>query len=116
MTTDRRYQIRPRLTHVLPLLIGALLVLVTLTLPAGAQSVPAERRVTVIPVEGMACVACAAAVRSTVKSLDGVLNVEVSLVKRTAKMTYQTSKLSAEQIAAAIAKLGYKVGTPRDIE
>jgi Cu+-exporting ATPase len=56
----------------------------------------------------MACVVCAATVRKTVKSLDGVSRVEVSLEKRSARVTYAAGRLSPERIVAAIDKLGYK--------
>lgn len=67
----------------------------------------------VIPVEGMACVACAATVKKAVKSLAGVSNVEVSLGARSAKVTYAPDKVSPDRIAAAIDEAGYKAGAPR---
>lgn len=69
-----------------------------------------------IPVEGMQCVACAAKVKSAVKSLDGVSRVEVSLGKRTARITYATDRLSPDRIVAAIDNAGYKAGSPREAE
>jgi copper chaperone CopZ len=77
------------------------------------DSQPALKTV-VIPVEGMACVVCAATVKKTVKSLAGVSRVEVSLEKRGAQVTYAPDKLSPDTIVAAINKLGYKAGSPRE--
>lgn len=70
----------------------------------------------VIPVEGMVCVACAATVKKALKSLTGVSNVEVSLEKRTALVTFEAGKVSLDRIVAAIDNVGYKAGTPKEIE
>ncbi len=69
-----------------------------------------------IPVDGMECVACAANIRKIVKSLEGVSFVEVSLEKRTARVTYAVDKISPDRIVAAVDKLGYKAGIPREVE
>ena len=66
----------------------------------------------VVPVEGMSCAACAASVRKTVASIDGVTAVEVDLEHRQAKVRYVPEKTSPQQIAGAITKLGYKAGEP----
>ena len=95
------------------LVIATLLVLPVAS--AGAQSEPKSSLHTVeIPVEGMACFVCAGTIKSTVKSLAGVLRVEVSLEKRSTKVTYFGDGHVPEQIVAAIDKLGYKAGTPRE--
>ena len=70
----------------------------------------------VIPVEGMACVACAASVKRALKAIDGVSEVEVNLEKRSARVTYAAGKVTAERLAAAINRLGYRAGTPREAE
>jgi Cu+-exporting ATPase len=66
----------------------------------------------IIPVEGMSCGACASNVKKTVKSLDGVTDVEVSLENREAKVTYNNKKISPEDVQKAINGLGYKAGKP----
>jgi copper chaperone CopZ len=71
-------------------------------------------KVVEIPVDGMACVACAASVKSAVKAIPGVVGVEVSLEKRNARVTYFANPLTPDQIVAAIDKLGYAAGTPKD--
>jgi copper ion binding protein len=93
--------------------LGAGLSAEPLSPKGGTQS---DRETIVIPVEGMVCFACAATVKKAVKSLDGVVDVEVSLEKRTAKVTYAANKLSAERIAAAINQAGYRAGMPRGAE
>jgi copper ion binding protein len=68
----------------------------------------------VIPVEGMSCVACAARVKKTVASIAGVREVEVSLAERNARVRFDTSRLAADRIVAAINGLGYRAGTPTE--
>jgi len=70
----------------------------------------------VVPVEGMVCVACAATVKKALKSLTGVANVEVSLEKRTALVTFEAGKVSLDRIVAAIDNVGYKAGKPKEVE
>lgn len=83
--------------------------------PAYAQSESKSSLHTVeIQVEGMACFVCAGTIKSTVKSLAGVLRVEVSLEKRSARVTYFGEDHVPERIVAAIDKLGYQAGTPRE--
>lgn len=84
--------------------------------PATPPTSKAVLKTVVIPVEGMACVACAANVKRTIKALDGVSNVEVSLGTRSARVTYVPDKSSPDRIAAAIDQLGYKAGTPQEIQ
>ena len=71
-------------------------------------------RVVEIPVEGMGCISCAASIKHAVKNLTGVLRVEVSLEKRNARVTYFANLLAPDRIVAAIDKLGYTAGTPKD--
>jgi len=84
--------------------------------PSGASDNQPALKTIVIPVEGMACVVCAATVKKTVKSLAGVSRVEVSLEKRAAQVTYAPDKLSPDRIITTIDKLGYKAGSPRETE
>ena len=65
-----------------------------------------------IPVEGMSCSACQANVKKTIKSMNGVTAVEVSLENKMAYVTYDSLKLKSEQIQEAINNKGYKAGKP----
>ena len=77
------------------------------------QEAPAAQTSTVsLPVEGMSCASCAASVKRTVKALNGVTGVEVSLAERRARVRYNVSKVTPDQIAGAIRELGYKTGPP----
>lgn len=69
-----------------------------------------------IPVEGMSCVSCAARVKRTLKGIDGVQHVEVSLEHREATVRYAPNKVTPERLEAAINELGYKAGKSREVE
>jgi copper chaperone CopZ len=69
-----------------------------------------------IPIEGMSCSACAARVKRTLKAIDGVIEAEINLEHRNARVRYVESKISPERLVAAINQLGYKAGTPRTAE
>ena len=80
---------------------------------AASDAQPVALKTVVIPVDGMACFACAAAVKDRIKSLAGVSHVDVSLAKGGAGVTYEPDKLSPDTIVAAINALGYKAETPK---
>lgn len=90
------------------------------TLAAGVLAEQSDQQIgpksVVIPVEGMICISCAATLKSSIKRMEGVFHVEVSLENRTARVTYMPAKLSPDRIAAVIDKLGYKAGTPRETQ
>lgn len=65
-----------------------------------------------LPVEGMSCNSCVAHVKSSLKPMEGVQQVAVSLEKRNATISYDPDKVSPEQVQEAINKLGYKAGEP----
>ncbi|GAC1563406.1 MAG: hypothetical protein NVS3B13_38150 [Mucilaginibacter sp.] len=65
-----------------------------------------------IPVEGMSCGSCASHVKKSIKFLQGINSVEVSLEKRQAKVSYLPQKISPAKIQEAISASGYKAGKP----
>ncbi len=67
-----------------------------------------------IPIKGMTCASCVARVKKTLKSIDGVMEVDVSLEHREARVQYLHTKVSLERLAAAVNDLGYKAGTPTE--
>ncbi len=79
----------------------------TIESPASVQT-----KTVYFSVEGMSCASCAARVTRTVKALDGVTTVNVSLAERRARVQYVEGKISPESIAAAVRELGYKTGPP----
>lgn len=68
--------------------------------------------VALIPVEGMSCAACAARVRKTLLTIDGVLSAEVSLTERNVKVRYLENGPMPEDFVAAINGLGYTARSP----
>lgn len=79
--------------------------------PAGPDVRAANRTLTV-PVEGMSCASCAASVRKTLKSIDGVAAAEVDLEHRRVRVEYAAEKVTPQQVQTAVNELGYKAGEP----
>lgn len=75
---------------------------------AGA-SVPAEVVRTVFTVEGMHCDGCSAAITGALERMDGVSEATADHEKGRAEAVYRPKKVSAEELKAAIEKLGYTV-------
>jgi len=71
-----------------------------------------QQKTVTIPIEGMACMLCVGRIKKTLKALDGVLEVTVSLEHRHAQIRYRETTVSPERLAAAINDLGYTAGTP----
>jgi copper chaperone CopZ len=80
-----------------------------------ASANQAEMKTVVMSVEGMSCVACVARVKKALKDIDGVSDVEVSLVERNARIRSAPSKLSPNQLVAAVNGLGYRAGPPAEV-
>ena len=96
-------------------LAASVLLLGSLTGIAGEPG-GTERKTVTIPVEGMACMSCAATVKRTVKAIDGVSEVHVNLVGRSVRLAYVPGVASPERIAATISSLGYKAGLPVEVK
>ncbi len=67
-----------------------------------------------LPVIGMACSACSANVERALKALSGVTDVSVSLLSRTATITYNPELITLEQMKDAINALGYDLVIAKD--
>lgn len=78
---------------------------------AGAKNVSLAE--VTLPVEGMSCGACAARIKKTLKPMDGVAAVEVSLEQRNVRVRYAAGKLTPELLAKTISDLGYKASLPK---
>ena len=79
--------------------------------PAGTRVDAALEAVT-IPVEGITCGACAASIKTTLKSVAGVRAVEVNLERRTVLVRYAPGQVPPERLVAEINELGYKAILP----
>lgn len=60
-------------------------------------------------VEGMTCASCEEHVKHAVNELEGIVNVEASFEKAKAKVKFDKTKTSKEDIEKAINATGYKV-------
>lgn len=78
---------------------------------ASASSATGAVREATIPIEGMSCGSCVARVKRSLKSMDGVVDVEVSLEHRNAVVRFDQAKTTPERLVAAINDLGYTAGT-----
>ena len=104
-----------------PLLLGSLFALILAVTACGQQapvtapSAPAQPvsyTTATLPIQGMSCSSCASNVKRTLKGLDGVSTVAVSLAQRNATVAYDPKKVQPAQIQAAVNQAGYKAGTP----
>lgn len=73
-----------------------------------------DLKTVILPIEGMSCVACAARVKKTLTSIDGVSAVEVNLAERNARVRFAPAKLSPTRLVAAVDGLGYRAGPPAE--
>lgn len=69
-----------------------------------------------MPVNGMVCNACQSNVKKTIKSVDGVTDVEVNLGKKFAVFTYDPAKVKVEQVQKAVNDKGFETGKPQEVK
>jgi copper ion binding protein len=88
------------------------------TEPASAkeQTKTAAMQKVKMPVDGMVCNACQSNVKKTIKSIDGVSDVEVNLEKKFAVFTYDPQKVKMEQVQKAVNDKGYTAGKPKEVK
>lgn len=58
-------------------------------------------------VEGMTCSACAVTIKSAIKKLDGIKNIQVSLEKKNAIISYDSAFTNSNEIKSKIDSIGY---------
>ena len=63
----------------------------------------------VFEVEGMTCAGCAAGIQATLARRAGVEGVEVSYDEKTARVAYDRSQITEQQLISAFEELGYTV-------
>lgn len=106
-----------RIRLLLAAFLGAAILITTACESGRArQSVADERtdlRTVTMPVEGLVCSVCAAGLKSGLKKVSGVAEVEVSLEQRNVRIRYEPDKVTPERLAATVADLGYKPGQPK---
>ena len=59
-------------------------------------------------VEGMSCAACAARIEKVVAAMEGVISISVNLAAATATAEFEPDRVSAEEIEARVAGLGFR--------
>ncbi|MFZ3066175.1 MAG: copper ion binding protein [Nitrospirota bacterium] len=64
-------------------------------------------------VRGMSCSQCTKRVEGELKKINGVKNAEASLKEAKVKITFEKSKVTAEQLTEAINNMGYWVEKKR---
>jgi copper chaperone CopZ len=69
-----------------------------------------------IPIEGMSCMSCVANVKKNLLSIDGVMEVKVSLQDKNATIKYDPKKVTPEQLKNTINKIGYKAGDIKELK
>ena len=67
-----------------------------------------------IPVDGMSCNRCASRVQTTLTSLDGVDDAEVSLEQKRVVVHFDSQRTSPAKLASAIDQAGFKAGAPSE--
>lgn len=69
-----------------------------------------------MPVDGMICNACQSNVKKTIKSVDGVSDVEVNLEKKFAYFTFDPQMVKVEQVQKAVNDKGFTAGKPQEVK
>lgn len=67
-------------------------------------------------VRGMHCASCSSAIEKTLRDVQGVASVEVNYGTEKAKISYDTSKVSARELGERITPLGYELVVPSALE
>ncbi|PAF43312.1 heavy metal translocating P-type ATPase [Helicobacter sp. 11S03491-1] len=59
-------------------------------------------------IQGMTCTACSTGIERSLKRKNFILDIQVNLLSKSAKVTYDENKVTLDEIFALIAKLGYQ--------
>ncbi|MBI4951532.1 MAG: heavy-metal-associated domain-containing protein [Myxococcales bacterium] len=99
-----RHALARRIT-LLGTLLGAPAFSVLAPAPARAQA-PDEANV-VLAIEGMHCASCAVTVRVVLRRLEGVREATVDVEAKTARVSYDSTRVNPERMIRAIEEAGY---------
>lgn len=91
--------------------VGALALAANLAWSADPASADRTAHVA-LHIEGMTCPSCKAAVRMAITRLQGVKQADVDVADKSATVEYDTSRVSPQQIADAVNRLGYEATLP----
>ena len=67
----------------------------------------------ILPVTGMHCVNCSAAIEKNMGAMDGVLSASANFAAETATITFSSNEISLAKIVEKIDKIGFKVPTAK---
>ncbi len=81
--------------------------LATIALVSMASLVWAAPQTTTLVVEGMSCSACPLTVKSALSRVPGVTHVEVSLERREAQVSYDSSRVDLDRLTQVAEGAGY---------
>ena len=87
----------------------ALAVVLILAAAGAGAGVGADVVRTVFTVQGMHCDGCSAAITGALERIDGVIEASADHEAGRAEAVYRPKKVSADELKAAIEKLGYTV-------
>lgn len=65
-----------------------------------------------IPITGMACEYCVKTIEESLRGIDGVTSVRVSLGEKTARIAYDKDKVAVKRLTDEIDGKGFKAGNP----
>ncbi len=65
-----------------------------------------------IPITGMACEYCVKTMEDSLRAINGVTDVRISLTERTARVDYVQDSVGIERLTDEINAAGFKAGTP----
>lgn len=69
-----------------------------------------------IDIKGMTCKSCVDLIESEVRSLKGIKDIKVDLIKNNAFVTFNPKKISLEDIESKIASLGYSTNNMKGVK
>ncbi len=72
-----------------------------------------ETKKAILGVKGMTCAGCVYAVKSNVKKIEGISSVDVDLKEGKATIEYDPERVSPEDLAKVINKLGFEASVPK---
>ncbi len=75
---------------------------------------PGEVKETLLDVEGAHCGACVARIESALKETAGVAEAGFNLATHRARVRYDASRATIDDLLAAVAKAGYRASVPRE--
>ena len=93
-----------RITAVSILSFGLLALCLSIFTACSSQT---EASVAEIKLPTVQCGMCTSTVSKALKKVDGVVEVDVDLEKKTARVTYMSERVSVTKLEQAVAKAGY---------